>query len=265
MRVALMIEGQEGVSWADWLALAPGVRGARRRGPLPLRPLPLADRSGACGARRLDRASGARRPHDADRAGHAGLAGDLPAGRGARERRDHRVRDLGRADLARDGHRLDGGRARGVRLPVPADEGTARDLHRADRGRARLLGRTAAAAPDRRRQRPLRDRRPGRPVGRRVQHGHGDARGVRRAAREAEPRVRTRGPRADPALADDRLRDRPRRGGSTRADPPPARARRPDDRSRRVPGAARRGRRSSARSRRPRSACARTRRRESSA
>ena len=42
-------------------------------------------------------------------------------------------------------------------------------------------------------------RRPGRPVGRRVQHGDGDSRGVRGATREARPRVRTRGPRADPS------------------------------------------------------------------
>ena len=39
MRVCLMIEGQEGVTWEDWMRLAAARRGARLRGPLPLRPL----------------------------------------------------------------------------------------------------------------------------------------------------------------------------------------------------------------------------------
>ena len=47
---------------------------------------------------------------------------------------------------------------------------------------------------------------------RRVQHGRSDARGVRRAPREAGARLRGRGSRADPVLADDRLRDRRGRG-----------------------------------------------------
>ena len=39
-----MIEGQEGVTWAQWVALARGLRGARRPGAVSLRPLPRARR-----------------------------------------------------------------------------------------------------------------------------------------------------------------------------------------------------------------------------
>ena len=126
MRLALMIEGQEGVSWEHWLALAQaceqhGVEALFRSDHYlsPTDPEPR-------GARRLGGHSRARGADGADRARHARLAGDLPPARGARERLDDGVRDLRRPRLARDGHRLDGGRARGVRLPVPADEGAAR-------------------------------------------------------------------------------------------------------------------------------------------
>ena len=44
MRVCLMIEGQESVTWEEWLALAEGVRGEPDRRALPLRPLPVGDR-----------------------------------------------------------------------------------------------------------------------------------------------------------------------------------------------------------------------------
>ena len=62
MRICLMIEGQEGVTWEQWRALALRGRGRRARGPLPLRPLPLdpARRAGRV-ARRLGDARRARR------------------------------------------------------------------------------------------------------------------------------------------------------------------------------------------------------------
>ena len=75
---------------------------------------------------------------------------------------------------------------------------------------------------------------PGRALRRRVQHGHGVAGRVRRAAREAGARVRARGPGADPALADDRLRDRRGRGRGARAGPPTTRTRGPARRPGRV-------------------------------
>ena len=60
MRICLMIEGQEGVAWADWVALARGVRAARLRRAVPLRPLPE--------RRRPRRARLARRLGDGHRA-----------------------------------------------------------------------------------------------------------------------------------------------------------------------------------------------------
>ena len=41
MDVCLMIEGQEGVTWDQWVTLARDVRGARVRGVVPFRPLPV--------------------------------------------------------------------------------------------------------------------------------------------------------------------------------------------------------------------------------
>ena len=38
MRVCLMIEGQEDVTWEQWLALAGACEERRARGPVPLRP-----------------------------------------------------------------------------------------------------------------------------------------------------------------------------------------------------------------------------------
>ena len=49
MEVCVMIEGQEGVTWEQWLALARAARRSDRR-PLPLRPLLLSfDRPDARG------------------------------------------------------------------------------------------------------------------------------------------------------------------------------------------------------------------------
>ena len=213
-----------------------GVRAARRRGPVPLRPLPLSDRPEPRGPRRLGGHSRARGEDGADRARHARFPGHLPAARGARERLADRLRDLRRPCLARHGDRLDGGRARGVRVPVPGDEDPPHVARGADRGGPRFLGRRSAPAPDRRRQRALRHGRACCEVGRRIQHRDGDAGGVRRASREARPGVRARGPRADPTLVDDRVCDRPRRGRGEGANPPPPRAWRPERRSRGVQG-----------------------------
>ena len=241
MRLALMIEGQEGVSWEDWLALAEaceehGVEALFRSDHYlsPTDPEPR-------GARRLGGHPGARRTDLDDRARHARLARHLPAGGGARERVEDGLRDLGRPRLARHGNGLDGGRARGLWISVSADEGAAADLPGADRGGPPLLGRRPASAPARRRQRPLRHGRARCEVGGRVQHGDGVACGVRGASREARSSVRARGPRADPVLADDRMRDRARRGRGARPDPPPPRTVRPADRPGRVQGEPRRG------------------------
>ena len=64
MRVCLMIEGQEGVTWDDWVALADGLRAARARGAVPLRPLPRA----SCGGRPAPRTTRGRRSPRSPRA-----------------------------------------------------------------------------------------------------------------------------------------------------------------------------------------------------
>ena len=82
-------------------ALARARRGLRVGGPrgaLPLGPLPLdRPRRGGGLARRLGHDRGARGAHGADPPRHAGLAGDVPAGRRARQVRRHGAGDLGRA------------------------------------------------------------------------------------------------------------------------------------------------------------------------
>ena len=120
MRLALMIEGQEGVSWEHWLALAQaceehGVEALFRSDHYLS---PTDPSRAALDAWAVIPALAART--ERIELGTLVSPGHLPAARGARERLADRVRDLGRPRLARHGHRLDGGRARGVRVPVPA-------------------------------------------------------------------------------------------------------------------------------------------------
>ena len=77
-----MIEGQEGVTWEQWRALACAAEARRARGPVPLRPLPLDPprRAGRL-ARRVGDARRDRRGHRADPARDDGLARHLPATR----------------------------------------------------------------------------------------------------------------------------------------------------------------------------------------
>ena len=82
MRVCLMIEGQEGVTWEQWRALACAAEGVGPRGAVPLRPLPLDPSRRAGGlARRVGDARRDRRGDRPDPARDDGLAGHVPAGR----------------------------------------------------------------------------------------------------------------------------------------------------------------------------------------
>ena len=109
MRLALMIEGQEGVSWEDWLALAHaceehGVE-AMFRSDHYLSPTDPG--RAALDAWAVIPALAAR----TDRLELGTLVSPVTfraAGR-ARERLADRVRDLGRPRPTRHGHRLDGG------------------------------------------------------------------------------------------------------------------------------------------------------------
>ena len=119
-----MIEGQEGVTWDDWVRLARPHRGARARRALPLRPLhgdhPAAGRR----ARRLGDARRPRGGHGADPARHARLARHVPASERARAHGRHRRPHLGRPRRRRHGLGLVRARAPRARLPVPRREGS---------------------------------------------------------------------------------------------------------------------------------------------
>ncbi len=171
------------------------VRGARRPGAVSLRPLPRARGrpSRARRARRVDDAGGARRRDHHPAPGDARLARDLPApvdaGQGRRDRRPR----LGRPGGARSRRRLARARARGLRVPVPADtradgrpRGAAagdpglvvgravhlrrRPLHPARARRPAQAGAAPAPADHHRRQRRAAQRRARRALRRRVQH-----------------------------------------------------------------------------------------------
>ena len=150
MRVALMIEGQEGVTWEHWCALADaceehGIETLFRSDHYISR----VDEDGNVAHDAWTTIAGARRAHDDAALRHARLARHLPAAGAARERgRDGRSR-LRRADRARARRRLDGARAPRLRLPVPRDVGAARDVRRAARDRAPPLDRGARRLPRR--------------------------------------------------------------------------------------------------------------------
>ena len=226
MDLCLMIEGQEGVTWPQWLALAQACERARDPDPVSLRPLPEPRRAASRArlARRLGHDQRARRgDHDAA-ARDARLAGELPPPLGAGQaRRDRRPR-VRRADRSRHRRRLARARARGVRVPVPPDgerDGRARGAAPGPDGplgRGAVLVRrqalrpvrprrpaeadpAAASAADHGRQRGPAERGARRPVRRRVQHAVPAARGRRRAPRPD---------RARPASAPAGIRSRSR-------------------------------------------------------
>jgi hypothetical protein len=169
-----------------------GLRGESPRCSLPLRPLPLGDGQDRS---RLARCLGNARRLGGDhlRAAPRGarLTCDLQAPLGVGEERRHRRPDLERRpDRTRDGCRLAGGRARGIRLPVSSDRRPLPDVRGADRDRpapvgggdARFRGRALhaqrqrpaeaalPAQPDRRRPREAPQSEIGRPLGRRVRN-----------------------------------------------------------------------------------------------
>ena len=120
MRLALMIEGQEGVAWEDWLALARaceehGVEAMFRSDHYLSQTDP---ERAALDAWAVIPALAAQ----TTRLELGTLVSPVTFRRAAdpRERVQNRERDRRRPRLARDGNGLDGGRARGVRLPLPA-------------------------------------------------------------------------------------------------------------------------------------------------
>ena len=91
MRICLMVEGQEDVTWDAVAGAGRRLRGGRARRPVPVRPLPLGP--GPARPGRARRVGDARRPgrrHRPDPAGHAGLAGHVPAPVGAGQDGGHR-------------------------------------------------------------------------------------------------------------------------------------------------------------------------------
>ena len=282
VHVALMIEGQEGVSWQQWCALADACEQHGVHDALPLRPLHLAvGRDRQRRARRLDDARRPRRTHDDAPLRHARLARHLPPAGPARERRRDRRPHLRRPHRARDRRRLDGARAPRVRLPVPGDArrgsrcspsssrsctGSGRDervdFHGAhytlEDAPAQPKPRAAAApAAPRRRQRHARHRRACCALRRRVQHAVRLTGGLRAHPRQGAAGVRGDRPHAA-LLDDDRLPDRrdPRRRTRSRATALRARPARAE--LRRLARRLLRARASSARSTRSPSACAST-------
>ena len=258
-----MIEGQEGVTWDQWRALATTAEAAGFEALFRSdHYMSLDDGAGQRLARRLGDHQRPGRPHQHHPARHARLTRHLPPPVGARPRGRHRRPRVRRARRARPRRRLARGRARGVRLPVRQPRASAStawpsrwrsSTARGPRGRSTsaasyyrlqhadpLPRPVAGAAPaaDRGRQRQAPRRRPRRPLGRRVQHRLRDAGGVPRAARARGGRLRGGGPRPDPLLADDELRHRRRPGR-----PPPGVDRRLDRRDGRAAQGARSGRR----------------------
>ncbi len=237
VRTALMIEGQEGVTWPQWVALAQtaeqaGIEALFRSDHYST----VTGRRGRL-ARRVDDAGRARGRDGAAAARDARLAGDVPAPIAARPRRRHGRPHLGRSRRARHGRRLDGARAPGVRLPVPALRRSGGNAGRADRDRSppvdggQLLvprrrlralrlrrvaeaGAAAAPAAARRRQGAPAHARGGRALGRRVQRLPRRARVLPRSTPAARRDARDRGPRAwvGAAVADDAARGAGRPG-----------------------------------------------------
>ncbi len=223
-----MIEGQEGVTWEQWLALALATEAAGLGGLFRsdhYRSIVRGEPAGV--ARRVGDARGTRRAHRADPARDDGLARHLPSPLGAREeRRDGRPR-LGRQGRARHRRRLVRGRARELRVPLRhaaraarrARSPARRDHAPVDGGRGRPASPAPAAPPadHRRRAREAADGRRRDPPRRRVQHDLPLRRGGARAGDRRGRGRAGRRPCAPAVLDDDRLRRRPRRRRGPRA------------------------------------------------
>ena len=239
-----MIEGQEGVSWEQWVALARAAEDGGPRRALPLRPLPL-DRPRRPGrlARRLGDARRARR----------GAPTRIRLGTMVSPVTFRRVPVLAKMVTTVD--HISNGRvelglgagwfeaeheAYGFAFPPPRER-----LDELDRQLAEIMrhwtdadgrsGRSRCSSRGRRSSSAARAKprtvRAAVALRRRVQHGLADGRrGARAQADRRRRRTRSR-PRAAPLLDDDRLRRRPRRTPSCESASP---------RSRRSPAATRR-------------------------
>ena len=180
-----------------------GLRGARHRHPVSLRPLPVGLRDQRARlARRLGDDQRACRDHLQAAARHARLPRDLSPSVRAGQGRGHCRPRLGRPGGAGARHRLEPGRARGLRVPVSADGRAHEAARRAARPDLGPVGRRADPAqappaappePDRRRPRRPAQHQARRAVRGRVQHGQQDrgrVRGDPRAARSGLRRGR---------------------------------------------------------------------------
>src|SRR3954447_23261270 len=154
MRVCLMVEGQEGVTWTDWLNLARrceehgfealfrsdhylSVQGAQGRGSLDAWATLAALAAQTETIRLGTLVSPATFRHPSELAKVVATVDHVSGGRvelgvGA-----------GRPGRARARRRLAGGRAQGVRVPVPADARALRHPRRAARDRAPIVDRGA--------------------------------------------------------------------------------------------------------------------------
>ncbi len=147
MRVCLMIEGQEGVTWDDWVRLA---RLTENTGSRASSAPTTTRRSSAPDADALDAwatLAGLAGDHRADPSRHARLARDVPASQRARTHGRHRRPHLRREDRRRNGIRLVRARACGARLPVPRRKAAVRALRRAGGDRRSLLDGGALRPP----------------------------------------------------------------------------------------------------------------------
>ena len=192
VRVCLMVEGQEGVTWAQWLALAEACEEAGLEGLYRSDHYLSIVRGGEAGS--LDAwATIAALAARTERIRLGTLVSPVtfrPAAVLAKSV-GHRAGDLRRARRARHRRRLVRGGARGLRVLVPADRradgrarAAARDRDAAlGRRRRRLAEAVAAAAARRRRLGEAADGARRRPLRRRVQHRLRHAGGVPRAPR----------------------------------------------------------------------------------
>src|SRR3954447_20973447 len=233
-----MIEGQEGVTWEQWLALA---QATERAGLEALfrsdhyRSILRGGDAGSLDAWALLSALAARTErirlgtlvspvtfrHPSVLAKCAATAQEISGGRVEL--------GIGGGGGRRGGARARGGlvprRARDVRLRLPAGpraDGRARRAPRGDtapvgRGGRRVAEAVAAPARDRRRRREAADGARGGPARRRVQHGLRDGRRGAPAASDRRRRGARGGTRAADVLAHDRLRRRPRSRRGRRA------------------------------------------------
>ncbi len=193
MDLCLMIEGQEGVSWPQWRALA---EACEQHGiPTLFRSDHYLNLDGQHPERGSLDAWGTINALAAVtttlRLGTLVSPAELPPSLGARQARGDRRPRVGRTDRSRPRRRLARARARGLRLSVPADRRTRRRARRAASDPDGDVGRRAVLVPGR----ALRPVRPGRPAQARPAaapaRDHGRQRGPaqRRARRALRRRV----------------------------------------------------------------------------